>query len=229
MLEPLFCRSRQRARGVRACAGAPDGRRAALAGLVLAHGSDQVVRACAGAPDGRRAALRPGAIPVVLEPLFCRSRQRTERSAPARARRTAGGPPCGLERFQSCWNRSFVARGSGPRGPRPRGRTGRPAGRLAAWSDSSRAGTALLSLAAADREVRARAGAPDGRRAALRPGAIPVELEPLFCRSRQRTERSAPARARRTAGGPPCGLERFQSRWKRSSGRIRDPARDRRI
>ena len=37
-------------------------------------------------------------------------------------------------------------------------------------------------------------------------------------RSRQRTEWSAPARARRATGGPPCGLERFQSNWKRSSG-----------
>ena len=35
-------------------------------------------------------------------------------------------------------------------------------------------------------------------------------------RSRQRTEWSAPARARRATGGPPCGLERFQSNWKRS-------------
>jgi hypothetical protein len=93
------------------------------------------------------------------------SRWRSEKSSERLADRDGGGAR--LERFRFDWIHSgdYFARGSGPNGPHLRGRAGRPAGRLVAWSNSSRGGSALVELS---RRVSAEssAGHPYGYRSA---------------------------------------------------------------
>ncbi len=153
--------------------------------VVFARGSGPDgprLRGRAGRPAGRGRGLERFPFDGTHSRCF-RSRQRTRRSAPARARRTTGGP------------RSRP--GAIPANQEP---------------------LSLFSLAAADLTVRACAGAPDDRRAAVAAWSDSHSMGPTLVVFARGSEPDGP-RLRGRAGRPAGrgrGLERFLPILKRS-------------